>query len=244
MIDECEKKYRAIFGERLDLLTKEYAEIHGITLNEVVKNLGFSYRSLRFYVKGQAVPDLSKIHKITEFFKVDFDWLIGQTEYRNSNARNEAFSLGLTEKSYRNLRALASNVVPYSMKPSSFNPCHCGYQLDPFNIKRRGRYYTTDVRYFGDESNQKIKDSINAKSLIATINFVIEDKEFCQLVDSYLHSVWSMQEAPPNSSLEDLDCVIVKRMESALDDARWRIFRDWYEKYKKEVGRGMLIAKN
>lgn len=66
-----------MFAERLKTLRKE----KGIRQEQLALSLGVTQRKISYWETGQTEPDLLSILKISEYFGVTCDYLLGKTDY-------------------------------------------------------------------------------------------------------------------------------------------------------------------
>ena len=66
-----------LFAERLRILRKE----KGIRQEQLAQSLGVTQRKISYWERGQTEPDLLSILKISEYFDVTCDYLLGKTDY-------------------------------------------------------------------------------------------------------------------------------------------------------------------
>lgn len=66
-----------LFADRLRNLRKE----KGLSQTELAKELSITQRKISYLETGQLEPDLTTLLKISEYFEVSCDYLIGKTEY-------------------------------------------------------------------------------------------------------------------------------------------------------------------
>lgn len=67
---------KEIFAKRLF----EIRENRGITRQKVADDLGISRASLEYYEKAKRTPDLNTISKISDYFNVSIDYLMGKSD--------------------------------------------------------------------------------------------------------------------------------------------------------------------
>nr|DAW45901.1 MAG TPA: repressor protein [Caudoviricetes sp.] len=60
---------------------KELADKHGISLNMLEENLGFSRNTI--YNMKKSTPNVERVSKIADYFNVSTDYLLGRTENPN-----------------------------------------------------------------------------------------------------------------------------------------------------------------
>ena len=73
------KEYsREVFAERL----KELRAEKEIGQNKLAKDLGLSNASISYWENGKQEPSASARFKLSVFFEVSVDYLIGTSEYR------------------------------------------------------------------------------------------------------------------------------------------------------------------
>jgi transcriptional regulator with XRE-family HTH domain len=66
-----------ILGKRLRELRLE----HGLSQKELGEKLGFCNQSISFWETGQREPDLDSLVRISKYFEVSSDFLLGLEEY-------------------------------------------------------------------------------------------------------------------------------------------------------------------
>jgi transcriptional regulator with XRE-family HTH domain len=67
------------FGERLKILREK----NNVKQEELAKMLNLSQQTISNWEKGKVEPDLNAIKKITSFFNVSFDELLGNSEVQH-----------------------------------------------------------------------------------------------------------------------------------------------------------------
>lgn len=72
---------KEIFANRLF----EIRENRGITRQKAADDLGISRASLEYYEKGKRTPDLNTIGKISDYFNVSIDYLMGKSDCTSYN---------------------------------------------------------------------------------------------------------------------------------------------------------------
>ena len=65
------------FSERIKELRKET----GLMQSELAEKLGVTQRKVSYWETGKIEPSLSDLWKISDFFSVTVDYLIGKREY-------------------------------------------------------------------------------------------------------------------------------------------------------------------
>ena len=63
-----------VFGQKLKLLRLEY----GLSQRELGDKLGYCNQTVSFWETGQREPDLDALVKISSFFDVSVDFLLGK----------------------------------------------------------------------------------------------------------------------------------------------------------------------
>lgn len=66
-----------LFAERLRILRRE----KGVRQEQLAQSLGVTQRKISYWETGQTEPDLLSILKISEYFDVTCDYLLGKTDY-------------------------------------------------------------------------------------------------------------------------------------------------------------------
>ena len=68
-----------MFASRLRALRKE----RGLTLQQLAKHFGMSHSTLSIYETGSRKPDMEMLKKLSDFFGVSVDYLIGESPVRD-----------------------------------------------------------------------------------------------------------------------------------------------------------------
>ena len=68
-----------MFASRLRALRKE----RGLTLQQLAKHFGMSHSTLSKYETGSRKPDMAMLKKLSDFFGVSVDYLIGESPVRD-----------------------------------------------------------------------------------------------------------------------------------------------------------------
>ena len=66
-----------VFGKNLKQLRTE----QGLSQRGLGEKLGFCNQTVSFWESGQREPDLDALVKISDFFEVSIDFLLGKAEY-------------------------------------------------------------------------------------------------------------------------------------------------------------------
>lgn len=66
-----------LFAERLKYLRKE----KGLSQKELAEEIQITQRKISYLETGQLEPDLKTLWKISSYFEVSCDYLIGKSEY-------------------------------------------------------------------------------------------------------------------------------------------------------------------
>ena len=78
------KDYEQVFSERLTALCKErgFYGNNSIMQNDLAAELGTSASTINRYANGIRLPDAAYLIKISKFFRVSVDWLLGLVDER------------------------------------------------------------------------------------------------------------------------------------------------------------------
>ena len=68
-----------VVSERLKELRKEKK----ITQQELVEKTGISINSLKNYESARRIPDKYNLHLLSEYFRVDEEYILGSSDYKN-----------------------------------------------------------------------------------------------------------------------------------------------------------------
>lgn len=90
------------FPQRLRLLMDE----RGVTQIELANFVGCARQSMSQYATGQSLPDINILLKISEFFEVSADYLLGKTEEKtvDPDIKKVCKYTGLSEAAVKNTR--------------------------------------------------------------------------------------------------------------------------------------------
>ena len=66
-----------LFAERLKSLRKE----KGLNQEELARAIGCTQRKISYWEQGTIEPDLISLWKISDYFQVTCDYLLGKTDY-------------------------------------------------------------------------------------------------------------------------------------------------------------------
>mgnify|MGYP002624216007 CR=1 FL=1 len=96
-----ENNYNKFFPSRLRIAL----ESEGKTQAELSRFLGISSQMIGYYKTGQSSPDWETLVKISQFFNVSVDWLLGLSDIKScdSDIKNAAFTTGLSSESIETL---------------------------------------------------------------------------------------------------------------------------------------------
>ncbi|MBQ3427015.1 MAG: helix-turn-helix transcriptional regulator [Clostridia bacterium] len=100
------------FATRLKALREEC----GLSQDDLGKHIGISRGSISFYEKQSRTPDILILSKISEFFNVSIDYLMGYSESKTSLGVSIENDIGLSENSIEALRSYKSKFAPDDMK--------------------------------------------------------------------------------------------------------------------------------
>ena len=86
-----------------------------MTQTQVAEYLGVQRQTVSLYTKGQALPDISTLAKITELFDVSADYLLGITETAtfDTDKRTVCDTVHLSEEAVDNLIEIANDKSAY-----------------------------------------------------------------------------------------------------------------------------------
>ena len=99
------KKYVDLVNDRLFDLVNDLKE-KGITQNKQAADMGISPASLTKYLKGEDIPNGITIIKMSKYYKVSADYLLGLSTSKSSNIQDRkiADELGLSDKCIKKLK--------------------------------------------------------------------------------------------------------------------------------------------
>ena len=96
---------RDIFPTRLRVLMEEW----GATQEGLAKAIGVRRQTISLYCNGQSKPDWTVIYRISKYFHVSSDWLLGLSEYRHKESEETlAKDIGLSEESVNALKEMVT----------------------------------------------------------------------------------------------------------------------------------------
>lgn len=80
---------------------KQLREENNLSQLDLANKLNMSQQAISAYEKGTREPDIDTIKKISDFFNVSTDYLLGKSHIRNSEAIDtDKINIGLSTKDY------------------------------------------------------------------------------------------------------------------------------------------------
>ncbi len=103
--------YEGCFATRLRELMKKAK----VTQQDLAASVGTTRQAISQYADGSVQPNIEKLYKIAEYFKVSADYLLGISEVTSSDVDTKAINkmLGLSEKSIERLKKARRRVQVY-----------------------------------------------------------------------------------------------------------------------------------
>ena len=101
---KVEDAYNRIFAVRLRQLLEE----QGKSQSELASELGIQRQSVNAYTLGITVPDIDRFKEIAKYFKVSYDYLLGDSDAKNRENIEVTKELGLSEYSVVKLKDIHS----------------------------------------------------------------------------------------------------------------------------------------
>lgn len=101
-----EKNYNTPFAKRLRQLLDDCKINRGTSLDDIASKIEITRQSLGQYKDGNNVPDIITFQKLAKYFKVSYDYLLGETEVRSvdSNIKVACELTGLNDLSFFRLQ--------------------------------------------------------------------------------------------------------------------------------------------
>ncbi len=134
----------SIFKERLRILLNNENEKsplkRKVTQEELAQVLYCKRQVIGRYIKGDATPDLERLKIIADFFKVPYNYLLGNSEAIQEENINISVKTGLSDEAIRTLIALKG------LSGDMLNKAGPEYILK--YTKRRDRRYALDIINF------------------------------------------------------------------------------------------------
>ena len=86
------------FHERFRELLNEYKEKHSdVTQAQIASTIGLTPQAFSYYLNGRE-PNYDTLIKLSNFFNVTVDYMIGKSDYKNTAQKINAQSLGISDK--------------------------------------------------------------------------------------------------------------------------------------------------
>lgn len=97
------------FPQRLKSLLEE----RGVTQTEIASFIGCTRQAISLYVTGQSTPDINILTKISNYFHVSADYLLGLTDVKTTdiNVRSICEYLHITEECVHQLHTNKENYL-------------------------------------------------------------------------------------------------------------------------------------
>lgn len=111
---------KILFKDRLVLLRKELK----LTQYQLAEKLGFSRGQIGNYEQGTREPDQETLLKISNFFDVSLDYLLGKTEYRKFNPEK------LTDRDKKDIQNDLKNIMDNFRNKKGDQKYYNGVELD------------------------------------------------------------------------------------------------------------------
>ncbi|MDU4479903.1 helix-turn-helix transcriptional regulator [Clostridium sp.] len=111
---------KILFKDRLVLLRKELK----LTQYQLAEKLGFSRGQIGNYEQGTREPDQETLLKISNFFDVSLDYLLGKTEYRKFNPEK------LTDRDKKDIQNDLKNIMDNFRNRKGDQKYYNGVELD------------------------------------------------------------------------------------------------------------------
>lgn len=155
---------KEILKERLELLIEQKKD-SDYTLSEVkqAELIGIPYQTFHKYVKGNAECSISNLAKISNYYEVSTDYLLGRTEAKTTDdfERDVCDYIGLSEEALKSLFAINLTSKTMIDLGSSIGISHVfEYLLEHDYIS----LLLTDLFMLACESQQVFTDNENEKS--------------------------------------------------------------------------------
>ena len=138
--------YNSIFATRL----RELMANHKTTQKELAEIVGTTRQAISQYADGSVQPNLEKLYKISSYYKVSSDWLIGKNDIKSPDIDNVAINkkLGLSQDSIEYLSFL---VEYYNMTPPIENALKTiNFLLEDANGNKSTQLLSDIAEYFYD----------------------------------------------------------------------------------------------
>ena len=89
------------FSPKLKTLREEA----GLNQSQLADKLGVSRGSISFYENGDRIPDIEFLHKVSEYFDVSADWLLGLSDVKSTDIeiKGTCNYTGLSEAAIKNI---------------------------------------------------------------------------------------------------------------------------------------------
>lgn len=208
-----------MFNERLKQLRIE----KNLTQAKLAVELGIGKTTLASYEQGKNEPSIKTLAKISNYFHVSIDYLLGLTTVKSTNIDISYMSnyLGLTEKSIAELNAF------------------CNIANNPYDIKMKQKLDTLNLLL---SSNCDILDKINDYLNFSATHFrKYNDESINSLIPISELELWDDYEKVGYSDDWDLwTKALLVLLEEELIETRNQI---QYEKYKKNEQHNQSIQK-
>lgn len=101
---------------------KTLREVAGLNQSELAKSLGVSRSSISFYEKGERVPDIEFLDKVTEFFGVPTNYMLGYIDNRKEEYINIGIETGLSDEAIEALGRIDAENLNYILCDRTFLP--------------------------------------------------------------------------------------------------------------------------
>jgi transcriptional regulator with XRE-family HTH domain len=151
-------EFTNVFKDRL----KELIDKSEFNQREVAEKIGISKQTISFYVNGKRLPDIDTVYKLSKFFQVSSDYLLGLSDVQSLELDVKAIheAIGLSDKAIEKLKGY-HKYLPGVLIPVLSELIECEAEPDALSLLEKYKTVTTItdeerhelLDYYEDEAN-------------------------------------------------------------------------------------------
>lgn len=144
-------EFTNVFKDRL----KELIDKSEFNQREVAEEIGISKQTISFYVNGKRLPDIDTVYKLSKFFQISSDYLLGLSDVHSFDLDVKAIheTIGLSDKAIEKLKGY-HKYLPGVLIPVLSELIECEAEPDALSLMEKYNAITT----ISDEERQDILD--------------------------------------------------------------------------------------
>lgn len=145
---------KKIFGERL----KNLRETTGLSQNKLAEILNISRVSLSYYENGERTPDIEILDKVSKYFKVTCDYLLGSTDNKSKENIFASEKIGLSDNAIAKLNNVPSELLSKIIEDNEYEYF---YNLIRSFVEDKVKIFDEDLKIYKNSNEVAFYRSAN-----------------------------------------------------------------------------------